>query len=121
MTAIKQKIEPNLAQKECIENIKGKYLVIAGPGTGKTFSLVERVKNMLNKNISPSKILCLTFSDAAANEMRSRLSDVLKNQTNEIDIYTYHSFCNEIINENPEEFELPNDYKLISTAISRGS
>ena len=119
MTATKEKIEPNAQQKECIENIKGKYLVIAGPGTGKTFSLVERIKNMLNKNISPSKILCLTFSDAAANEMRSRLSDVLKNQTNEIDIYTYHSFCNEIISENPEEFELPQDYKLIPTAISR--
>ena len=119
MTVIEKKIEPNQAQKECIENIKGKYLVIAGPGTGKTFSLIERIKNMLNKNISPNKILCLTFSDAAANEMRSRLSDVLKNQTKEIDIYTYHSFCNEIINENPEEFELPNDYKLISTAISR--
>ncbi len=92
MTATKEKIEPNAQQKECIENIEGRYLVIAGPGTGKTFSLVERIKNMLNKNISPSKILCLTFSDAAANEMRSRLSDVLKNQTNEIDIYTYHSF-----------------------------
>lgn len=119
MTTTKEKIEPNSAQKECIENIKGKYLVIAGPGTGKTFSLVERIKNMLNKNISPDKILCLTFSDAAANEMRSRLFDVLKNQTKEIDIYTYHSFCNEIISENPEEFELPQDYKLIPTAISR--
>ncbi len=119
MTITKEKIEPNAAQKECIENIEGKYLVIAGPGTGKTFSLVERIKNMLSKNISPNKILCLTFSDAAANEMRSRLSDVLKNQTSEIDIYTYHSFCNEIISENPEEFELPEDYKLIPAAISR--
>ena len=42
-------IKPNKKQQECIDNICGKYLVLAGPGTGKTFTIVERIKNMLRE------------------------------------------------------------------------
>ena len=66
-------LKANKKQQECIDNIEGKYLVLAGPGTGKTFSVIQRIKNMINKGIEPKKILCLTFSDAAAGEMKSRL------------------------------------------------
>ena len=58
------KVSPNAKQQECIENIDGKFLVLAGPGTGKTFTMIQRIKYMLEKGVNPEKILCLTFSDA---------------------------------------------------------
>jgi len=112
-------IKPNEKQQQCIDNINGKYLVLAGPGTGKTFTLIQRIKSMIEKGVNPEKILCLTFSDAAANEMRSRLDKELNKLNSGVNIYTYHGFCNEIIKENPIDFELPEDFKIITTAVSR--
>ena len=56
MTIIATKPTPNTNQQICIDNTEGKYLVLAGPGTGKTFTIVERIKNMLNKGIQAEKI-----------------------------------------------------------------
>ena len=111
-------IKPNAEQQECIDNINGKFLVLAGPGTGKTFTIVQRIKSMVEGGIEPHKILCLTFSDAAANEMKTRLEKELNQIDTGVNIYTYHSFCNKVINENVTEFELPNNYRVISDAIS---
>ena len=111
-------IRPNKKQQECIDNIDGKYLVLAGPGTGKTFTLIQRVKSMIEKGIKPETILCLTFSDAAANEMRTRLAKELNKNNIEVNIFTYHSFCNDIITVHPEEFELPENYRVIPPAVS---
>lgn len=111
-------IKPNEKQQKCIDNIDGKYLVLAGPGTGKTFTLIQRVKNMIEKGINPETILCLTFSDAATNEMRSRLVKELNKTDIRVNIFTYHGFCNDIITEHPEEFELPENYRVIPSAVS---
>ena len=111
-------ISPNKKQQECIDNTEGKYLVLAGPGTGKTFTLIQRVKNMIEKGVKPETILCLTFSDAAANEMRTRLAKELNKSDIGVNVFTYHSFCNDIITEHPEEFELPENYRVISSAVS---
>lgn len=112
-------LKANKKQQECIDNIEGKYLVLAGPGTGKTFSVIQRIKNMINKGIEPKKILCLTFSDAAAGEMKSRLEKELDVLAIDVNIFTYHSFCLQIIEDNIEEFELADNLKLISEATSR--
>lgn len=115
----KKDIKPNVKQQECIDNIHGKFLVLAGPGTGKTFTVIQRIKNMITQGIDPEKILCLTFTDAAANEMKKRLEKELQNQSTNVNIYTYHGFCFEIIENNPEEFELPDNFRIISEAASR--
>lgn len=107
------------AQKKCVDNIKGKYLVLAGPGTGKTFTLIQRIKKMIELGIKNEKILCLTFTDAAANEMKKRIEEELDTISSDIDIFTYHSFCNKILEENFESFELPQNYKTMTNAISR--
>lgn len=116
--AIKE-IKPNKLQQQCIDSINGKYLVLAGPGTGKTFTIIERIKNMLTKGIAPEKILCLTFTDAAANEMKKRIEDELKVISSGVQIFTYHSFCGSIIDEFAEDFEIPSNYKVISDVISK--
>lgn len=111
-------VKPNSKQQRCIDCIEGKYLILAGPGTGKTFTLICRVKNMIEKGIKPEEILCLTFSDAAANEVRTRLAKELNQNDININVFTYHGFCNDIITENPEEFELPENYRVIPSAVS---
>lgn len=115
----KTKKTPNAKQQDCINNITGKYLVLAGPGTGKTFTIIERIKNMLNNNIEPEKILCLTFTDAAANEMKKRIEEELNVISCGVQIFTYHGFCCNIIEEFQEEFEVPPNYKVISTPIAK--
>ena len=70
---VKSEIKPNSRQQEAIDNINGSVMLLAGPGTGKTFTVIHRIEKMLSDGIYPSSILCLTFSDAAASEMRQRL------------------------------------------------
>ena len=82
------KFKPNEKQQECIDNIEGKYLVLAGPGTGKTYTIIQRIKSMIERKINPEKILCLTFSDAATNEMRTRLEKELNRADFGVNIYT---------------------------------
>ena len=110
-------IKANKKQEECINEINGKIMVLAGPGTGKTYTLINRIKNMLTSNIKPDTILCLTFSDAAANEMRQRLIKELGILATKVDIYTYHSFCNAIIKAYPNQFELNENVKLINKTV----
>lgn len=108
------KVIPNKKQQECIDTINGKVMVLAGPGTGKTFTVIQRIKAMLEQGIKPETILCLTFSDAAAGEMRERLIREMGVLASAVDIYTYHSFCNDIIKQNPMQFNLSANVKLIS-------
>lgn len=110
---INKKITPNKNQLLCINEIEGPVMVLAGPGTGKTFVLIERISRMLNLGIKPSEILCLTFSEAAANEMKSRLLKKVGPKAASVSINTYHSFCNDIINKYPSKFELFEGVKLI--------
>ena len=111
-------ITPNSKQQECIDNIDGKYLVLAGPGTGKTYTMIQRIKNMIEKGINPEKILCLTFSDAATNEVKTRLEKELGRSDVGVNVYTYHGFCNEIILENAIDFDLSDNIKVITPAVS---
>jgi len=109
----KNVITPNEQQQKCIETIDGPVMVLAGPGTGKTFTVIERIKYMLNKNISPEAILCLTYSEAAAAEMKTRLVKEVGAIASGVAIHTYHAFCNEVIKNNPAEFELLDGLSLV--------
>ena len=107
-------IKPNDKQSECINNTKnGQYLVLAGPGTGKTFTVIHKIEKMLSEGVEPSSILCLTYSDAAANEMRQRLIKKMGVVASSVDIYTYHSFCNDIIKAYPAQFDLSVGVRVI--------
>lgn len=107
-------IKPNEKQQEAIDILKGQVMLLAGPGTGKTFTVINRIEKMLSDGVEPSSILCLTFSDAAASEMRQRLIKKMGVKASSVDIYTYHSFCNDIIKEYPSQFEMNGDVRLIT-------
>lgn len=106
-------ITPNEQQQKAINILEGPVMLLAGPGTGKTFTVIHRIEKMLEKGVEPTSILCLTFSDAAANEMRQRLIKKMGIIASGVDIYTYHSFCNDIIRTNPAQFEMAVGVRLI--------
>lgn len=92
-------------QRQAVETIEGPVLVIAGPGTGKTHILAARVGQILLETDSqPHNILCLTFSDSAVTAMRNRLLQFMGADAYRVHIYTFHSFCNRVIQENIELF-----------------
>src|SRR5688572_28921228 len=88
----------NSAQKQAVETIDGPVLVIAGPGTGKTQLLTTRIAHILAKTDTlPQNILCLTFTDSAAQTMRERLSGMVGQAAYDVTISTYHAFGSDII------------------------
>src|SRR5690348_1414540 len=95
----------NTAQREAVDTLEGPLMVIAGPGTGKTQLLSARVANILQKTDTPARnILCLTFTENGATNMRERLTRFIGQAAYDVNIGTYHSFGREIINRFPEYF-----------------
>jgi DNA helicase-2/ATP-dependent DNA helicase PcrA len=98
-----QKLNPE--QKQAVDIIDGPVMVIAGAGTGKTQTITLRIANILDKtDTNPSSILCLTYTEVAANNMRNRLLTMIGSDAYKVKICTFHAFCNDIIASNPEYF-----------------
>jgi DNA helicase-2/ATP-dependent DNA helicase PcrA len=96
----------NDAQRQAVDTIDGPLLVIAGPGTGKTQLLSARVANILTKtDVNPSNILCLTFTESGAGNMRDRLRSLIGDSAYDVAISTYHSFGSDIIKNYSEYFQ----------------
>lgn len=108
-----KKITPSLKQQECIQALDGPVMVLAGPGTGKTFTVIQRLQYMLSKGIEPETILCLTFSETAAAEMKSRLVSQVGDVAKDVDVSTYHAFCNDVILKFPNQFNMDEGVALV--------
>ena len=99
----------NEAQRQAICQTEGPVLVIAGPGTGKTFTVVKRLTYLvLEKNAKPSEIMVMTFTEKAAKELLTRISDEfvrlgININLHEMYIGTFHSVCLRLIKEYSEE------------------
>lgn len=90
----------NEQQRAAVDHIDGPLLVIAGPGTGKTQLLSVRVANILKQtDVSPENILCLTFTETGASNMRKRLADFIGPEAYKVQIQTYHAFGSYILQE----------------------
>ncbi|MGE8209306.1 MAG: ATP-dependent helicase [Stenotrophomonas rhizophila] len=95
-TSIAATLSPE--QKVVAEHINGPLLVVAGPGSGKTRVLTERIRNLLTRVPGHFRVLALTFTNKAADEMRERLQD-LGNARDRAFIGTLHGFCLEVLTE----------------------
>ena len=100
--------ELNDEQRAAVDQTEGPVMVIAGPGTGKTQILAARIGRILNHpdlgDIRPEQVLCLTYTDAGAVAMRQRLLSFIGTDAYRVGIYTFHSFCNKVIQDRPEQF-----------------
>lgn len=95
----------NVQQKEAVGQINGAMLVLAGAGSGKTTVLTRRAIYMIEQGIEPKNILAITFSNKAAEEMRSRIQkNVPNNRGNDVKVKTFHALCAEILRKEKSAF-----------------
>lgn len=105
------------AQQQAVESEQLRIAVIAGPGSGKTRVLTERICNLINnKNIKENEILALSYSSKAAKEMRKRLRDRLGMQSYKIQALTFHSFGLRVLRENAELIGFNSDLDIVNTS-----
>lgn len=103
----------NVAQLEAVTTTEGYVRVIAGAGTGKTRTLTERFAYLVNElGILPGNILCVTFTNKAANEMRNRIKRLTGgNDTGYIN--TFHGFCVSVLREDGHEIQYPKSFLVL--------
>ncbi|XP_038907259.1 ATP-dependent DNA helicase SRS2-like protein At4g25120 isoform X2 [Benincasa hispida] len=88
-------------------------MILAGPGSGKTSTMVGRVLMLLNEGVSPSNILAMTFTTAAASEMRDRVGAVAgKKMAKELVISTFHSFSLQLCRLHAEKLDRTSDFSI---------
>lgn len=108
-------LELNDAQKQAVDQTEGAIMAIAGPGTGKTQLLAVRIgKILLETQADPHNILCLTYTEAGVVAMRQRLAALIGPEAYNVNIHTFHAFCNAVIRENTQYFGHYRDLQIIS-------
>ena len=106
-------------QRKAIECVDGPLLITAGPGTGKTATLVKRTIDMIQeKGVKPEQIMVATFTEKAAKELITRISNELADKKipvniNEMYIGTFHSICLRFIKEHLEYTRIKKNYRTL--------
>ena len=109
----------NAGQRKAIETTEGPVLIIAAPGTGKTFTLVNRVVYLLSElQASPESIFVATFTDKAAKELITRISNALEERdlrvnVNDLYVGTFHSLALRIIKDNLDYTRLNTGFRVL--------
>ncbi|MDR2708912.1 MAG: UvrD-helicase domain-containing protein [Elusimicrobiota bacterium] len=106
----------NAAQKEAALSIDGPLIIFAGAGTGKTRALTYRIANLIEKGIHPSAILGVTFTNKAANEMKSRVIELAGEYGQSVWISTFHSFCAAFLRIEAKNIALTPDFLIYDYA-----
>ena len=106
----------NERQREAVFETEGYVRVIAGAGSGKTKLLVSRYAYLVQEyGIDSANILCVTFTNKAAGEMKKRIRSLIGDGYDTNLICTYHGFCNRVLRENPEKVFLNKQFQIIDS------
>ncbi|MBD2169251.1 ATP-dependent helicase [Calothrix membranacea FACHB-236] len=111
--------QANPEQLKAIQTTEGALLIIAGPGSGKTFTLVERIVYLITqKGVAPENLLVVTFTDKAAQELTTRISNRLlelgvRFNLNEMYLGTFHSICLRWLDEHREFTRLKRNFMMM--------
>lgn len=109
----------NDAQRAIVGHLDGPLLVIAGPGSGKTYSIVLRALNLLMlERAKPKQLMLCTFTEKAAFEMRDRLAAAARGvgytgDLSELTASTIHSFCNRLLSQHRHRTELGHSFETL--------
>jgi len=110
-------VSPEPQQESIIDSDAYPMRVLAGAGTGKTFTMVRKIEHLIDEeDVSPDRILALTFTNNAADSMREKLNAKLGTAGYDIDAYTYHSICNEILTDYAYEAGIDPDFEVVTDA-----
>ncbi|WP_256301689.1 ATP-dependent helicase [Haloarchaeobius salinus] len=115
-TAHEQVPEPRDAQRDIIESDAYPMRVRAGAGTGKTFTMVRKIQRLIENGTAPDRILALTFTNKAADSMREKLVETVGEQGYDIEAYTYHAICHELLQEFAYHADLDPRYDIATDA-----
>ena len=113
--------QPNREQYEAITAADGPVLITAGPGTGKTYTLVQRTIYLIREcGVRPENIFLATFTDKAASELVTRITDEFASQNitanlNEMYVGTFHSLCLRILKEHLEHTRLRRNFRSLDS------
>ena len=109
----------NNKQKEAVMHINGPLLILAGPGSGKTRVLTNKIAYLIeNKYALPTEILAITFTNKAAKEMKDRVYKLIGNDAYNIQLSTFHSFGLRILRENYDKVDLNKNFAIIDESDS---
>ncbi|MDR1853394.1 MAG: UvrD-helicase domain-containing protein, partial [Azoarcus sp.] len=107
--------ELNPEQRRAVEATEGALRVVAGPGTGKTRTLTARYCHLVaTLGIAPKNILCVTFTNRAANEMKRRVRDALGDLDLGL-VCTFHAFCVQLLKEDIHVLNYPKNFIILDT------
>jgi DNA helicase-2/ATP-dependent DNA helicase PcrA len=110
----------NKSQREAVESTEGRIRVIAGAGSGKTKALAHRYAYIVNElGIDPANILCLTFTNKAAQEMRSRISKLVNRSDYNDFVCTIHGFCVKFLRQEIYRLGFPKSFSIIDEEDSK--
>ncbi|PID70395.1 hypothetical protein CSB37_01750 [bacterium DOLZORAL124_38_8] len=116
-----KRIPLNELQQQSVSQIYGPVLVLAGPGTGKTQMLTRRIEHLIQAGVGaePKNILCLTFTESGATEMKNRLARWIQGEAYKVKISTFHGFCQWIMDEYEEIFAPKVQNKVIADDLQK--
>lgn len=109
----------NAAQTEAVHLLQGPLLVLAGAGTGKTRVVTARVAHLIRTGTNAERILAVTFTNKAAQEMQKRILAILGRPTETPQIGTFHSYCVGVLRRHIERLGYPPRFAIYSTAPQR--
>src|SRR5215470_6657397 len=110
--------ELNAAQHDAVTTLEGPVLVVAGAGSGKTRTLVYRVARLVESGVPPTRILLLTFTRKAAEEMLRRASALVGASCERIAGGTFHSFANTVLRRTARAVGLESSFTILDRSDS---
>lgn len=117
LPTIEDDIDPGEQQEAIIDSDAYPMRVLAGAGTGKTFTMVRKIEHLIDEEgVPPDRILALTFTNNAAGSMREKLNATLGAAGYDIDAYTYHSICTELLTDYAYEAGVDPKFDVVSDA-----
>ncbi|MBS0260584.1 MAG: UvrD-helicase domain-containing protein [Planctomycetes bacterium] len=103
----------NPSQQEAVNHIEGPLLVLAGPGSGKTRVITRRIVRLIEAGVAPGQILAITFTNKAAGEMATRVSQLLPGR--QIWVSTFHRLCARLLRRDAAAVGLAPNFTIIDT------
>lgn len=102
------------AQQQAVDHFEGPMMVLAGPGSGKTRVITQRIAKLLSEGVAPQEVLALTFTNKAAREMAERVHQLLGGVR--VEVSTFHRFCARLLRRWPDQVGLKENFTILDSS-----